>query len=419
MLSEEHRLVSRILFDSDMAAYQKLNMNHEMFRIGECREAIRYLEDYNNSVDTLGFVPSIAIFKQHYPNFPIYEESEPLQVLCNEVRENYLNRKLDSILCEADQFKSSKVANRIKFVNDKLAEINAQTISGSSVYLAHEYADRVMDKMRKLKESKGMLGIPWPWERLNKQTHGIQAGNWIVTYGRPKSGKTTITIGVCASIYSNYNKRIGVFNFEDTPDDLMLLFFCYLADVDFILAKEGVLNKIDEGRLISVIELVKSLNTEFGRVFFVEQCKGATISYIRNRIKEMRLDIAVINGLYVLDPSASHEGLTLVSRSLKAVAMEENCAIIGLHHANQFHGRVAYSDAFNQDCDAMIKLEPIVFEDGIRGSRVMLELVRGGGMPCEFTINSRPGLDLTERETVMPQEQKVPMFVPNGKSRRI
>jgi hypothetical protein len=64
MLGEEHRLIARILFDGDFSVCERQRITKEMFRNLEARQAFEYLREYTNTTETLGFIPSIDIFKQ-------------------------------------------------------------------------------------------------------------------------------------------------------------------------------------------------------------------------------------------------------------------------------------------------------------------------------------------------------------------
>jgi hypothetical protein len=418
MLGEEHRLIARILFDGDFSVCERQRITKEMFRNLEARQAFEYLREYTNTTETLGFIPSIDIFKQRFPGFPIYEEPEPLPVLCAAVKGIYIDKKVDSVAVEIKKTKGTKSLERLAYVKDLLDKLDSEFIDENDTLDAADSGDIVLEALKKLEDSHGMLGIPWPWPKINWNTHGIQPGNWIILYGRPKSGKTTLAVGVCASIFSGYNKRIGLFNFEDVKEDLMLLFYCYLAGADYLSAKKGIGNAIDKENIRKVIEQVKQLKSEKGRLFIVEDCRRPNLTYIAKRIRELRLDVVILNGVYFLAPS-DPESQTNLSRAVKQMAKEEKCAIIGVHQANQFHGRAAYSDAFNQDCDAMIKVEPHIFNDRTTGSKLELQLVRGGGSATEVLIESKPGVTLAEREDVMPQEEaeEIPKYA--AKSKRV
>lgn len=425
MIHEELRLINKVLQIGNLTEVKKLKISEDFFRLPEAKEAFKFIEDYSKNINTLGYLPSISAFRKRFPNFIILDEvPDSVPGLCQEIRQNYMARQLEEILLMADSVRHTDPYEALNIIQSNASLMMSQHTSNSQVFNLKDAGQMLKDQYRLYKQNHGMIGTPWPWESLNRETHGIQGGNWIVLYGRPKSGKTTITVGAMANIFQNANKRIGIFNFEDDEKDLLMLFTCFLCNVDYLLCKDGKLNPADEARYEATCDELSKYDGKNGsKLFFVEQCKGSDLHHVKARIQEFALDIAVINGVYfVKDYGAKKTDMdwkvmTNLSRNAKQIARELNVAIIGITQANRQQGEVAYADAFEQDCDALMKVTPHQFEDGVRGSKFELQCVRGGGSPIEFFVNSRPGLENRERtgiQTVTEQKQSKNLFSPNG-----
>ena len=428
MISPEIRLINKIVAVGNLTEVKKLKLTKEFFKLAECREAFTFLEDYSKNINTLGYLPTVDIFKRRFPSFTIMDDvPDPVPVLCQELRSELMSRQLEEVLVNVDAIRHTDPYAALSVIQSSASVMMSQHTSNSQLYNLKDSGQMLLERYQNFKNNKGMLGIPWPWPTLNKQTHGIVGGNWIVIYGRPKSGKTTVTIGALASIFKNSQTRMGVFNFEDDEKDLLMLFVCFLCNVDYMLAKEGTLNPADDLRFQETLKEIGAYDGKDGsKLFFVEQCKGADLNYIKSRIEEYALNIAVINGVYFVKDGSSKKTdmdwkvMTNLSRNAKQVARETDCAIIGITQANRDKGEVAYADAFEQDCDTLIKLTPQKFEDGTRGSEFDLQCVRGGGEPEKFYVNSRPGLEITERTGVhiaqqTPQQNSKPFFTSGTK----
>ncbi len=417
MIHEEIRLINKILQIGNLTELEKLKISDDFLRLNEAKEALIFIRNYSKHVNTLGYVPSIDIFRKRFPNFHILDEvNEPIPILASEIRNEYMRRQLEEIIANVDVMRLTDPYEALNFIQSNASLMMSQHTSNSQVYNLKDSGKMLKEMYQSFKVNKGMIGIPWPWPSLNKETHGMQGGQWIVLYGRPKSGKTTITTGAMANVFKNFNKRIGIFNFEDDEKDLMMLFTCFLCNVDYLLCKDGKLNPADDARYMATCDELHTYDGKDGsKLFFVEQCKGSDLNHIKARIEEFSLDIAVINGVYFVKDYGSKKTdmdwkvMTNLSRNAKQIARELNVTIIGITQANRQAGEVAYADAFEQDCDALIKVTPHVFEDAIRGSKFELQCVRGGGSPVEFYINSRPGLENSERVGIqVVQEQGQP-----------
>ena len=436
MIHPEIRLINKVLQVGNLTEVKKLKITDDFLRLAEAKEGLKYIDDWSKNVNSLGYVPSLSAFKKRFPNFTIIDEvNDPIPVLCQEIRHDYMSRQLEEIVMSTDALRHTDPYEALNYIQSNASLMMSQHTGNSRIYNLKDAGQMLKDRYKIYKENKGMIGIPWPWPSLNKETHGIQGGSWIVLYGRPKSGKTTVVVGAMANVFQNANKRIGVFNFEDDEQDLLMLFTCFLCKVDYLLCKDGMLNPADAARYEATCDELSQYDGRDGsKLFFVEQCKGADLNHIKARIEEFDLDIAIINGVYFVKDFGSKKTdmdwkvMTNLSRNAKQIARELDVAIIGITQANRQQGEVAYADAFEQDCDALIKVTPHTFEDAIRGSKFELQCVRGGGSPTEFFINSRPGLENSERTGIQvvneqktqgknffsPSGTKMPMFT-NGK----
>ena len=436
MIHPEIRLINKVLQVGNLTETEKLKVSEDFFRLAECKEAFKYIKDYSKNLNTLGYIPTFPAFKKRFPNFTLFDEvPDPIPVLCQELRQDYMERQLEEILSNGDILRRTDPYEALNYIQSNVSLMMSQHTGNNLLFNIKDSGQLLTDKYKLAKENEGILGIRWPYESLNIQTGGIKKKDWIVKYGRPASGKTTTTIGEVAYIFRKTNLRCGIFNFEDDEMELLNLFACFLCNVDYNLCKRGQLNPADEKLYMATLsELTKYDGQNSGKCFFVEQCKGSDLNHIKSRIEEFSLDVAVINGVYFVKDGGAKKTdmdwkvMTNLSRNCKQVARETDAAIIGITQAHRGAEQVAYSDAFTQDADVIIKIEPHIFEDSVRGAKILLEKVRAGGEPVSFYINSRPGLEISERTGIQvvneqktqgknffsPSGTKMPMFT-NGK----
>ncbi len=411
MLHEELRLINKILQVKNISQVEKLKISEQFFQLPECREAFIFILNYSHNTNTLGYVPSLEEFKKRFPNFQLLDEvKDDIPVLCEELRRTYMQRQLDELLEQGDSMRRQDPYLALNFIHGNSSLMMSQHTANNMIYDAKDCGEMLIEAMEQASTNRGILGIPWPWQSLNEQTMGCIGGNWYVFYGRPKEGKTTTVVQAVADMFERHNKRIGIFNFEDSEVDLLMLFACYLAKVDFFLCKRGLLNPADRKRYTEVCRELKQYDgRNGGKLFIVEQSHGRDPNHIQAKIQEYALDVAVVNGVYFVRNSGATrvevkwEATTEVSRAFKQIAKQENCAIIGITQANR-QDEVGYSDAFNQDCDALVKVEKYHFPTA-QGVKMNLLLVRGGGENTEFYVGGRPGVSIFEIDISAHKEE--------------
>ena len=167
------------------------------------------------------------------------------------------------------------------------SKVKGQHTANNLTYDIKDCGNLLIDRYKRAKENKGILGTPWPWQSLNDETMGILPKGWYVFFARPGAGKTTTVIGCAAYIFSRFNKRIGVFNFEDDEEDLLMLFTCYLAGIDFILCKHGKLNPADEERYETACNELTQYTNKTDKCFLVEQAQGCNMAQIKSKIEAL------------------------------------------------------------------------------------------------------------------------------------
>lgn len=408
MLHPEIKLINAVLMRREFSTLEKLKISESFFILNECKEAFKFIKNYFKNVNTLGYVPNEEEFKKRFPNFQILSEvKDEVPVLCEEIRRAYMHRQFDELLGTTDELRRKDLYEALNFVHSNSALMMGQHTANNLTYDIKDCGSLLIERYKRAKENKGILGTPWPWQSLNDETMGILPKGWYVFYARPGAGKTTTVIGSAAFIFERFNKRIGVFNFEDEEEDILMLFTCYLAGIDFILCKHGKLNPADEARYETACNELAQYTNKTDKCFIVEQAQGCNMAQIKSKIEEYSLDIAIINGVYFIkNPEGGARGnkqwedTQAVSRACKEVAKATGCAIIGVTQANR-DGEVAFTDAFNQDCDGLFKLEPHTFPDR-QGVKVTAIKIRGGGRLTEFYVDNYPGLSIVEREVEEP-----------------
>ncbi len=370
-LNVEHRFICRILETGDFNTVEKLKIDDTFLFNGECKEAFKYLKKHFHGRDTYGAIPSKDLFLKHFPSFPWVEGTDSVATLATEVRRNLLYVEIQRLKEQID----------VDCQTDPLKALD--TLKESSIYLVaqHEIDDEMLlssslsalrSQFDTAKENKGLIGIPWKWDPLTEGTMGIQDEHFIAIYGKPKTGKTSFAIAQGIHSYERANARVLIYSYEMKTIDMIAMAACFLVGVDYSLFCKGALNTRDEELLFKRIEALaeeernSAKNGKRARAILAASSSGLAqpgIAALRAKIREFDPDLVIADGIYLMgdgskkaDP-ADWKYVTAISRRLKALAKETRIPVIGLMQQQRGGDDVAYSAAFEQDCDLLLKLE--------------------------------------------------------------
>ena len=90
-------------------------------------------------------------------------------------------------------------------------------------------------------KNRGVLkGVPYPWKILNDETRGMQDGEYIIFYGRPKSLKTWVALNICMYAYDYASRKILIYTREMGPEQMMERCVCLLIGAAYDDWKQDV-----------------------------------------------------------------------------------------------------------------------------------------------------------------------------------
>lgn len=415
MLNHELLLISKILETKDFATVERLKVTDDSFLTSECRAAFKYLKKFYHNSTTFGHLPSPELFRQTFSGFPIYEDiPDSVEVLCHEIKTRQLRKDLEEtaerILLYAN---NNDPFGGFNFLRERGITLTSDYEVNEDLPLA-ESADILEEEYRLAEENKGILGIPWPWARLNDVTMGIQKGHLIYVRAKAKTGKTTEAVAALIHAYKYFNARILVYSMEMVNSQINKLAACYYAGIDYELCCKGQLNPADKHKYFETLRMFKESEAASGvrgRAWLTTSGEGTTgISALKAKIIEFDPDIVLIDGVYLLYDEKSRKSdsdwktIMNISRSLKSMQKElkvkkpvRDFAIIGIVQSDDDDG-YALAKYMKQDCDVSILFQAGV-DEGTRQRYLKwtVDAIRVG-KPGEGYLNFYPGLDYSERD---------------------
>lgn len=424
MLNHELLLISKLIETKDFSTIERSKITESSFITPEAKHAFKYLRKYYINPNTAGHIPSPETFLSHFSGFPLYTDiSDSMEVLCHEIKTKQLRRELQQVAESLLLYADSDPYAGYNFFRDQSINLTSNYEVNNDLLLSAS-VDEIKERYLKAKESKGILGIPWPWHRLNEVTGGMQKGHIIYVRAKTKTGKTMNMVAAAAHAYKYYNARVLVFSLEMNNIQINNLAACYIAGIDIGLVKSGKLNPADEQRFFETLAKLKEWETQSGdsslrsKAWLTTSGEGSTgISALKAKIIEFDPDIVIIDGVYLLYDEKSKRSdsdwkpIVNISRSLKSMQKElktrqplRDFCLIGIVQSDK-DDEIALAKYIKQDCDISILLQGFYDEHQRKTIRWEVDAIREGE-PGEGYINYLPGLDYSEREPPQIQPEQ-------------
>ncbi len=436
-LSYDHLLISAILTTKDLSTIEKLKINEDFLISPECKAAFKYLRKYYHNPTTYGHIPSIETFLQTFVGFPIREDPpDSVEVICQEIRSRYLKSELEQVADRLIYYASNNDPfTGFSFLRERGITLTSEHDVNDDLSLSGS-VNKIRENYELAKSTKGMLGIPWLWPKLNKITMGMQKGHIVYVRAKTKVGKTVNMIANAVNAYKNFNARILVYSLEMNNIKINTIAAAFYANVDLLLATQGQLNPTDERRFFEALDLISSeeqqslANDTRPKAWLTTSGEGSTgISSLKAKIVEFDPDIVIIDGVYLLYDEKSRKSdsdwktIVNISRSLKSMQKElkirnpiRDFCLIGIVQSDK-DDEIAMAKYIKQDCDISIVLKAAHQEEGNKLVRIgtygEVDAIREG-VPGDWFMNYIPGLDCSEAMPPDPTPKQVAKSQPRG-----
>lgn len=185
-------------------------------------------------------------------------------------------------------------------------------------------------------EYVGERAIQSGFTELDKITFGWKKGELIVIGGRPAMGKTALAISLVRNIAILNRTPIAYFSLEMSTVQFMNRFLSNVSNVEINHAESYT--KKEQALLDNAEKIIEDAP------IFLDDTPALSVQELRTKashlIREHQVKLIVIDYLQLMNASGMiygnrEEEVSLITRSLKALAMELNIPIIALSQLNR------------------------------------------------------------------------------------
>ena len=227
---------------------------------------------------------------------------------------------------------------------------------------------QVLEKFEKLQaDPNAFKGIPTGYKRLDKMTHGLQAGALVVLAARPGMGKTSLAMNLVEHASLRAGKTCAVFSLEMPRSEIVQRLICSYANVSMAKALNGELTAKEWKKLMLASDQLKKSN------IYIDDSSRVTPAEILSKCRRLKttaggVDLIMIDYIQLMSGGDSkmagaeyrHQDIASSTRVLKIMAKELNVPVIALSQLRRIQSKepqlsdLRESGAIEQDADIVM-----------------------------------------------------------------
>jgi len=418
MAHPEIELISNIVETGDFTSLKRKGVTPDFFRLADTKEIFRWLWDQFHDPQHRGEVPTVDRLQRKFPDFDFSPSRNSISALVSEIKKESIQIELNDIvggIAEALHEDEDPSCILDSFL-PKFRRLNLESHSDEGVLISNA-AEIIRQEYETQKTHGGVVGIPYPWDVLNRQTGGMRDEEFIVIYGRPGNMKTWLLCAMAAHAYE-CNQRVMVFSKEINTQAILTRIASVLTGVDYGDLKRGTLSPEDEQYVndyLESMEKAEELDSKGGhrRALLSVSDKGkrraSSVEDLIAVAERFEPDIVFVDGLYLMRDSRSGsktvdwKQISHISQDLKGMAQYLQCPVVGTTQANRQNAKnptgdlddLSYSDGLGQDADVAFRAFRGPHPSG-SGATLMLVFSKvREAIVRPFVINANPGGDFS------------------------
>lgn len=184
--------------------------------------------------------------------------------------------------------------------------------------------------------NRGGVGIPTPWPMLTSALCGLQRGDLVLVAGRPSMGKSVIGMQLAHHAAKN-GYGAAFFSLEMSKDSLVRRLIANIARVDAQRLRSGTLNADERLRACRAASEIDALP------LWIDDTRAGTIPAVtsapRRLCARQKVSAVFIDHFQLMHSigraESRHQELSLISHSLKHLAIECDLTIVLLSQLNR------------------------------------------------------------------------------------
>lgn len=255
------------------------------------------------------------------------------------VAEKYIQRELIRISGEIQKrafADATDVEDLIQFSETEMYKIAEGNIKKQTVSMG-EVVELALDEIEAAsKNSSDLSGVPSGFTDLDRMTSGWQRSDLIILAARPSMGKTAFVLNIARNV-AVANHPVVVFSLEMAAIQLVKRMISTEAEIPQDKIRSGKLEDWEWQQLESRLPILSKAP------LYIDDTPGLSIFELRAKCRRLArekngLSMIIIDYLQLMNAagqSSREQEVSVISRSLKALAKELNVPVIALSQLNR------------------------------------------------------------------------------------
>src|SRR6267378_8683712 len=196
-------------------------------------------------------------------------------------------------------------------------------------------ADALLEHVQEMAGRSAMLtGLTTGFTELDAMTSGLQKSDLIIVAARPSMGKTSLCLTLAQNSAIQAKAVVAVFSLEMSKESLVMRMLSSEARVDAHRFRSGFLSRDEWARLAQALGVLAETK------IYIDDTPGISVLEMRAKarrlaVEQKKLDLIIVDYLQLMSGSSKRsesrqQGVSQISRELKALAKEMNVPVIAL-----------------------------------------------------------------------------------------
>ncbi len=338
-----------------------------------------------------GEAPGEDALEDRFDDFTLVKPTESLSYWCERVRERFIFAETQKAMTAASvALKQDCPRDAIDALRKAVSLSDTQAAKKPDIRWSESVQLR-LDRYRKLKESGGIEGFPFPFPTLTRGTSGLQKGDYVMLVAPSGVGKTFFLL-VMSAYAMRQGKTVFFSSREMTNTQILQRLDAILYNLPYKEFRRGDLDTDTERFYYDEMEKVKSKEVEMGEFILNDDSYGG-VSALRAKIEQHEPDIAIIDGFYLMDDDqglkSGWEKIQNISQDMKRLAKDTGIPLLATGQLND-EKQIAFFKGLERDLDLLIELEQTTDE---RISRLMNLNIRKQREGSKFRVRLKWDMD--------------------------
>jgi replicative DNA helicase len=187
-----------------------------------------------------------------------------------------------------------------------------------------------------IQPARGGIGVPTPWNGLDKALCGLHPGDLFLVAGRPSMGKSVVGMQL-AHHAAKHGEGVAVFSLEMTKASLVQRLIASVGPVDAQRFRTGCLDKQERARVAEAVGALESLP------LWIDDTRARTMPAITSALRKLMarnpVRLVVIDHLQLMKGvgrfESRHQELSEISHALKHLAGQMGVTVVLLSQLNR------------------------------------------------------------------------------------